>query len=282
MKVAVTTANGALGSKIIKALINEIGHNNVIGIARKPEKASHLGVEIRKGDYSRKEDFDVALKDIDVLLLISGMDHPDTRVVQHKSIIDAAKENSVRKIVYTSIIGKEGDSTFDPIIKSNRQTENDIQTSGLEWIIGRNGLYIEPDLEYIDTYREFGKVANCAGDGMCSYTTREELAGAYVKLIQDKHKNGKIYELAGDAITQKQLAAYLNSAFGANLEFEDMSVEDYLSFQKKVNGEFLGPIIAGIYAKIRKGEFQVESDYEAATGRKHTGWTDYFKSVMQV
>ena len=49
MKVAVTTASGKLGGEIIKNLISEIGAENVIGIARTPEKAIHLGVEIKKG-----------------------------------------------------------------------------------------------------------------------------------------------------------------------------------------------------------------------------------------
>ena len=56
MKIAVTSANGKLGSAIVKQLIVEMGKENVIGIARIPEKAQHLGVEIRKGadDIIRK------------------------------------------------------------------------------------------------------------------------------------------------------------------------------------------------------------------------------------
>lgn len=146
MKVAVTTASGKLGSEIIKMLVKEIGSENVVGIARTPEKASYLGVEIRKGDYNNKADFDITLQGIDVVLLVSGMDHPDNRIGQHQNVIMAAKDAGVRKIVYTSIFGKEGKSTFDAIVKSNRQTEKDIQESGLEWSIGRNGLYIEPDI----------------------------------------------------------------------------------------------------------------------------------------
>ena len=57
----------------------------MIGVARTPEKASHLGVEIRKGDYNNKEDFDLALKGIDVVLLVSGMDHLNNRVRQHRN-----------------------------------------------------------------------------------------------------------------------------------------------------------------------------------------------------
>lgn len=279
MKVAVTTASGKLGGEIIKNLISEIGAENVIGIARTPEKAIHLGVEIKKGDYNNKKDFDIVLKGVDVVLLVSGMDAPDKRIEQHRNVIRAAKEAGVRKIVYTSIIGKNGSSTFDAIVKSNRQTEKDIQESGLKWSIGRNGLYIEPDVEYVDKYKEFGEIANCAGDGQASYTTRSELAYAYTKMILNTNRDGKIFNLAGEPLTQSQLTFYLNQTFKTNLTYRDVSPEEYLDFQKKVNGEFLGMIIAGIYTKIRNNEFKMESDYEAAAGRKHQSWKNYFKQL---
>lgn len=277
MKVAVTAASGNLGSAIIKQLVSEIGKENVIGIARTPEKAKHLGVQIKKGDYNNKSDFDEALKGVDLVLIVSGMDHPDKRIDQHRNIIDAAKDAGVRKLVYTSIIGKDGSSTFDAIVNSNRQTEKDIMDSGLQWAIGRNGLYIEPDLEYIEQYKKVGKIANCAGDGMCSYTTRNELAFAYSNLILNDDLNYRIYNLAGEAITQQQLTDYLNLAFSTKLIYKEMDPEEYLVYQKEVNGEFLGTVIAGIYSKIRDGEFNVESDFEEAAGRKHIGWEEYFK-----
>lgn len=279
MKVAVTTASGKLGSEIIKILASELGKENVVGIARTPEKAAHLGIEIRKGDYNNKDDFDAALKGVDVVLLVSGMDHPDNRIGQHRNVINAAKDNGVRKIVYTSIIGKDGGSTFDAIVKSNRQTEKDIRESGLEWAIGRNGLYIEPDMEYIEKYKEFGKIQNCADKGLCSYTSRAELAFAYVQMILNDDRNGKVLNLAGKAIAQAQLTIYLNSAFNTNLVYETMSVDAYLKFQQKINGEFLGSIIAGIYTKIRNGEFEIESDFEVAAGRKHISWDEYFEQL---
>ena len=148
MKIAVTSANGKLGSSIIKNLINTIGKENVIGIARTPEKAKHLGVELRKGDYNSREDFNAALQGVDSVMLLSGMDEPQKRIQQHRNVIEAAKQNAVKKIVYTSIIGDVKHNAFSPVVNSNRQTEIDIQNLRLEWIIGGNGIYIEHDIEY--------------------------------------------------------------------------------------------------------------------------------------
>lgn len=281
MKVAITAASGQLGSEIARQLIKEIGVENIVGTARTISKAEHLGITVMPGDYNKKSDFDEALKGVEVVMIVSGMDAPEKRIEQHRNIINAAKAAGVRKIVYSSIIGYEGSSSFDAIVQSNRQTEHDIKESGLEWSIGRNGLYIEPDIEYIETYTKEGKIANCAGDGLCSYTTRSELAYAYVQLIKEDDRNAQIFNLAGEPISQTQLTAYLNAAFGTSLEYVEMTPEAYLAFQQNVNGEFLGKVIAGIYLKIRNGEFNIHSGFEAAAGRKHLEWKDYFTSLNQ-
>ena len=269
MKVAVTSASGKLGTAIIQHLIQEIGKENVIGIARTTEKAEHLGVEIRKGDYNSREDFDLALKGVDKVLLISGMDEPQKRIQQHRNVIEAAKENGVRKIVYTSIVGAEENNAFSPIVQTNRQTEKDIIESGLDYVIGRNGIYIEPDLEYLDTYKKEGEIRNCAGEGKCTYTSRQELGYAYAKMLIEEKHNRQTYNLVGDAITQTQLADFINHVYGTNLRFNSVSEEDYLTERKGELGDFIGTVIAGIYQGIKNGANDVLSDFEKATGRAH-------------
>lgn len=269
MKIAVTAASGNLGSAIIEQLKKNTRQENIVGIARTVSKAKHLGVEIRKGDYDQKADFDKALKGIDTLLLVSGMAHPDIRIQQHRNIIQAAKDNRVKKIVYTSIIGLEEDTAFSPIVKSNRQTEEDIKNSGLNWAIGRNGLYIEPDLEYIENYQKEGGIINCAADGKCGYTSRKELARAYAILLTEDKFNGRIYNLMGKAISQLELANAINKAFNTRLKFKNISVEEYEAKRKQALGEFLGTIIAGIYKGIKEGAYNQSSHFAEILKREH-------------
>jgi NAD(P)H dehydrogenase (quinone) len=279
MKIAVTAASGGLGSAIIKQLLMQLPKEKVVGLARTPERAQNLGVDIRKGDYRDKDELIKSMDGMDIVLLVSGMDAPDKRIEQHRNVINASKEAGVQKIVYTSIFGEVSDTSFSPIIASNRQTEEDVKNSGLNWVIGRNGLYIEPDVEYIETYKKDGKITNCAADGKCSYTARDELAYAYSKmLLEDKH-NGNTYTLAGEAITQLQLTDYLNQAFGTTLIYEPMSIEDYTKQRQAELGEFMGTIIAGIYTGIRNGSSNVVSDYKLASGREHISWKDYFARI---
>lgn len=278
MKIAVTSASGKLGASIVKYLINLIGKENVIGIARTPEKATYLDVEIRKGDYNNSEDFNEALQGIDAVLLVSGMDEPQKRIQQHRNVIEAAKQNGVQKIVYTSIVGDDDKNAFSPIVQSNRQTEKDVQDSGLNWVIGRNGIYIEPDLEYIDTYVKEGRIENCAGQGKCTYTSREELGYAYAKiLIEDKH-NGNVYNLVGEPVTQSELTENINKVYGTDLIYNSVTVEAYAAERKAALGEFLGTVIAGIYEGIKSGANDVPSDYVKAAGRVHKSNLEMIKN----
>lgn len=269
MKIAVTAASGNLGSAIVERLKIENGKENIVAIARTPEKAAFLDVEIRKGDYNNKTDFITALKGVDALLLVSGMAHPDKRIQQHRNIIEAAKENGVRKIVYTSIVGAESGNAFSPVVASNRQTEEDIKTSGLAWAIGRNGIYIEPDLEYIETYKSEGGITNSAADGKCGYTSRHELAYAYFKLLTNDALQGETYNLFGQSITQEQLTEEVNKAFGLDLIYKSISVEEYTKQRKAALGNFMGTIIGGIYEGIRFDKFNPRSDFKKVTGRTH-------------
>ncbi|QDT12882.1 SDR family oxidoreductase [Planctomycetes bacterium K23_9] len=277
--VAVTAASGNLGSEIARALIEIVGKANVIGLARTPSKAESLGIEVRPGDYGSRTDLEKSLRGVDTVLLVSGMDAPDKRIGQHRNVIEAAKQAGVSKIVYTSIQGAEEGTAFSPIVQSNRQTEGDVRNSGLEWGIGRNGIYIEPDVEYIETYKQQGEIANCAGDALCGYTTRDELAFAYAQMLTQPKHNSQTYNLHGEAITQQQLADYLNAAFGTDLQYREMPVEEYREDRVAELGGFLGNVIAGIYEGIRNGASNNESQFLKAAGRPHQSWDVFFGKI---
>ena len=279
MTIAVTAVTGQLGSAIAEALIAMNTGETIIGLARSPAKAKGLGIEIRPGDYDDAGQLRASLAGVDTLLLVSGMAAPEDRIGQHRNVINAAKAAGVKKIVYTSVQGAEQGTAFSPIIQSNRQTEADIRDSGLDWVIGRNGIYIEPDVEYIDSYRKAGEIANCAGDGRCGYTTRPELAFAYARMLTGSDHKGRTYNLHGGLLTQSELADYLNKAFGSELVYRPMSFEDFKADRIAELGEFIGTVIAGIYQGIREGASDRPSDFEAAAGRPHQSWDDYFSSI---
>ncbi len=279
MKVAITAANGQLGSEIVKATTLLLPRSDIIALARSPEKALHLGVDTRPGDYNKPNQLTQSLQGIDTLLLLSANSPPEQRITEHRNVINAAKQAGINKIVYTSIQGPEYNTAFSPVVQSNRQTERDVRASGLEWVIGRNGIYIEPDVEYIENYKALGEVINCAGDAPCGYTTRAELAYAYARMLTEERHNQQSYNLNGEPITQQQLVNYLNQCFGTSLTYKCVPFETFRSQSIEHLGEFIGNIVAGIYQGISQGKMNNPSDFKPATGRDHIPWSDYFASL---
>lgn len=279
MKIAITAVTGQLGRAICDELAAQIGPENCIGLCRDPASVEIQGIELRPGDYNDRDGLKSSLAGADALLLVSGNDRPDKRIGQHRNVIAAAKAAGVQKLVYTSVQGAEEGTSFSSIIQSNRQTEADIRESGLDCVIGRNGIYIEPDIDYIGNYVKAGEIANCAGDGRCGYTTRPELAVAYTRMLLEPALNDQIFNLHGEPITQAELTAFINEAFDTHLVYRVMEVEAYRRERVAELGEFIGTIIAGIYAGIRSGASDNPSQFEQAAGRPHQSWTDYFAGL---
>lgn len=119
MKIAITAASGHLGTEIVKATVALLSKDDVIGLARTPDKAKQLGIDIRPGDDNDKSVLEKSLQSVDTLLLVSGMDAPEKRIEQHLNVIQAAKNAGVKKIVYTRVQGAEENTAFSPVVRSN-------------------------------------------------------------------------------------------------------------------------------------------------------------------
>lgn len=170
----------------------------IVGLARTPAHARGLDVELRPGDYADPDQLVRSLQGVTTLLLVSGNEQPAERIQQHRNVLEAARAAGVGKVVYTSVQGAEEGTAFSPVVQSNRQSEADVRDSGMEWGIGRNGIYIEPDIESIDAYVAQGDVANCAGDARCGYTTRSELAEAYAGMLTQSRHSGHTYDFTAN------------------------------------------------------------------------------------
>ncbi len=278
MTVAVTTASGKLGKATVRALQAMGGGHKIVGLARIPERAADLGIEIRPGDYDAPEQLQTSLAGVDSVLMISGNQDPGLRVAQHRNVIEAAQKAGVTKIVFTSVQGIDG-APEGSVGASFLQTEADLKSWGQAWAIGRNGVYIEPDVDYIDTYVSTGEIANSAGDGRCGYTTRGELGFAYARLLTQDAFEGQTCNLHGPPMTQTDLAHHLGVAAGVRLTYRPMTPEAYLEDRIAALGPDLGPIIASIYDTIRNGTLDQPSDFAAVAGRAHVSWDRYFSSL---
>lgn len=274
MKVAVTAASGGLGHAILKYLIEEIGADNAVAVARSPDRVSTSGVEVRRGDYQSAQELTEAFSGIDTVIMISAPVGDWDRIPMHRNVIEAAKQADVRKLLYTSVIGNglEEDTWFWNTQLINRQAEIDLRESGLEWIVARNGLYLEKDLAHIVHAKSVGVYRNIVGDGRCGYITVDELAYATVKLATDDRQNRQVFNLAGETLTQAGLVDLANQVFEMNVRYEVISDEENIAELMKdpkiaARGEKVAKMLTGCFQAVRVGAFDVESDFEHAAGR---------------
>lgn len=282
MKIGITTGTGQLGAAILLQMIERIERSDIVAIARSPHKLSHTNIESRKGDYDRLDELIAAFQGLDAVMFVSGNTPPEIRLRQHLNVVEAAVIADVKKVVFSGILVDGYAAGFRAVQDVSLATERALINSGVNWAIGRNGIYLDPDLEYIDTYIKEGKVSNCAGEGKCAYTARSELAIAYADMLVDDQLNGKIYNLVGESVTQQQLTDYINDFFNVNLSYESMSVEAYRQDRTQAfNSDMFDNIITGIYENIRNGGFDANSDYASVTGRSHKTIRELFVNFKE-
>ena len=136
MTIAITGATGHLGRLVINQLKDQVPASDLVALVRSPAKASDLGVSAREADYSKPETLDRALAGVNTLLLISSSE-VGQRAVQHHNLIAAAKNQGVKRIVYTSLL--HADTSALSLADEHRETEAELKASGLLFTILRHG-----------------------------------------------------------------------------------------------------------------------------------------------
>jgi NAD(P)H dehydrogenase (quinone) len=287
MQIAVTAASGRLGQATLKALSACADAANIIGVARDPGRIDVPGIDKRAGDYESVEQMTAALKGIDTVVMISAPAITGTdRIKMHRNVIEAAKQAGVRKVIYTSVIGgPEAEGTrFAKSQQLNRQAEADLAVSGLEWIIARNGLYLELDLGHIIRANESGVYRNNGGDGRCGYISIDELAFATAALATSDACNGRILNLTSENKTQAELVELANEVFGLHVRYEPITVEQnierFMADEKiAARGEEVVNMLSGCFECIEQGAFDVPGNFSEAAGRAPKSIREQFEEI---
>jgi len=227
--IMVTGASGHLGHLIINTLLKTLPASQIVAGARKTAKAGDLaarGIAVREVNYDHPETLDKAFSGIDKLLLISS-NEVGKRVSQHKAVIEAAKKAGVKLLVYTSML--HADTSILGITEEHRQTEAALRTSGLPYVLLRNGWYTENYLDSVPSALQHGAFLGSAKEGRIASATRQDYADAAAAVLLSKEEQGgKIYELAGDeSYTLADLAAEVSRQTGKDIIYKDLPENDY-------------------------------------------------------
>lgn len=240
MKIGITGATGHLGRFTVAHLKEKTAAENIVALVRTPAKAADLGIEARPFDYTKPEGLVEPLKGIDALLLISG-NEIGQREIQHKNVINAAKEAGVQWILYTSLL--HADTSSLSLAPEHVATEEAIKVSGIPYTILRNGWYTENYAASVPGAVKAGALVGSAGDGKISSAAREDFAEAAAVILTTEGHQGKVYELSGDeSYTLTDLAAEISKQTGKNIPYHNLSEADYTAVLVKAG--FPAPLAA--------------------------------------
>ncbi|MFM0478785.1 MULTISPECIES: SDR family oxidoreductase [Paraburkholderia] len=283
--IAVTGANGNLGQLVVKGLLEHLPATQIVAAVRDPAKAEGLrmlGVQIRKADYDDPETLVDAFAGVDQVLLISAV-VPGERLRQHKSAIDAAKTAGVKLVAYTSMLRADTSSLI--LASEHSATEAYLKASGMNFILLRNGWYLENSTDAIAPALARGTIIGSASVGRFAAASRGDYAqAAAVVLTQPGHEN-RTYELAGDhAFTLPEFAEELSKVAGKTVTYSHLSAKEY---EDILLAHGLPKMIVDVVvdAEVKSATGQLDSsssDLATLLGRNTTHFSDAIRAALQV
>ncbi|WMY73939.1 SDR family oxidoreductase [Buttiauxella selenatireducens] len=226
--IAITGASGQLGQLVVEELLKTVAADQLVAIVRNPAKIkpfAERGVQVRAASYEDKAALVQALAGVEKLLLISSSE-VGQRAVQHRNVIEAAKEAGVKLIAYTSLL--HADSSPLGLADEHIATEKMLNESGIPFVLLRNGWYTENYLASVPPALQHGAFIGSAGNGKIASATRADYAAAAAKVITLENQGGKVYELAGDhGWTLSELTAELTKQSGKTVVYQNLPEADF-------------------------------------------------------
>lgn len=229
MTLVVTGATGHLGRLVVEALLDrDVPAGQIVAVGRDTAKIADLadrGVDVRAIDLDRPETLRAAFAGAERVLLISSSD-VGNRLHQHRNAIDAAKQEGVELLAYTSMAN--ADRAAMRLAAEHQATEKLLADSGLPVVLLRNGWYLENYTAQLPVVLQHGAVLGSAGKGHVSAATRADYAAAAAVVLTTDGHAGKTYELGSDeAFTLPQLAAEISTAAGQPVVYQDLPADEY-------------------------------------------------------
>jgi len=278
--IGITGANGNLGQLVIKGLLRIIPATQIVAAVRNPEKAGNLqvlGVQLREADYDRPETLTEAFKGLDKLLLISAV-QPGERFRQHRAVIDAAKRAGVKLIAYTSLL--RADTSGLILAGEHLQTEKYLRSSGMDFVLLRNGWYLENHTEALASALSHAAIMGSAGQGRFA-----SASGAAVTVLTQPGHAGRTYELAGDqTYSMLELAEEVSKQAGRDIAYNDLPPSEYEALLLSLGlPKMIVDVVIDADVKSSKGELDSASDdLSKLLGRNTIPLSEAVRSALQI
>ncbi len=162
LRILVTGATGYVARRVVPRLI-EHGHRVralVRGGSERAARFPHLaGCEIAPGDLTDRASLDAAARECDGVVHLVGIikergsaTFERVHVEGTRAVVDAARAQGVRRVLYVSAIGARLDAPT-AYWRTKARAEELVRQSGLAWIVLRPSLVLARDGEFFGVLR---------------------------------------------------------------------------------------------------------------------------------
>jgi NAD(P)H dehydrogenase (quinone) len=226
MSLIVTGAAGHLGRLVTEQLLERVAPEQLVLVTRSPDALRECrarGAEVRYGDFDKPASLRDAFAGGSRMLLIST-DALGRRVLQHRAAINAAAEEGIDQVVFTSIVNPvmtnpAGRPAWEPGL-----TEALLHRSGLAWTVLRFGTFAELVLPPAATAVQNGRLITNNGDGRVVPISRRDCAEAAAIVLTTDGHIGETYEITGaEALSPSDLVELYTDLSGKQVKVVPLS-----------------------------------------------------------
>ncbi|MGH3360263.1 MAG: NAD(P)H-binding protein [Nocardioidaceae bacterium] len=270
---AITGATGAVGNRVAARLAAAGADQRLV--VRDPRRAPELaGAEVSApAEYADREAMRCAFNGVDTVFLVSARESA-SRVGEHRTVVDAATDAGVSRIVYLSFQGAAEFGTFT-FGRDHWHTEQYIRESGLEFTFLRDSLYLGAVVGFVGVD---GVIRGPAGDGRVAAVAHDDVADVAASVLVDGDESGRTYDVAGpEAIGLDDVARIVGRACGRSISYHEETItEAYASRAAHAAAEFEVMGWVSSYQAIAAGELaDVTDTVERITGHAPMGLPEY-------
>ncbi|WP_302832682.1 NAD(P)H-binding protein [Streptomyces sp. GbtcB6] len=271
--VVVTGATGAVGRHVASQLA---GRARIRLLVRDAGKARALGLtaEAVVADYADRPPLREAMAGADAVFVVTA--NP-LRPEHDENLLAAARSAGVRHAVKISWLAVADPAADDLIARWNRQSEQVLHASGLDWTVLRLRSPMSNTLAWAPAIRREGVVRALGGDARTACVDPRDVAAVAVRALTEPGHGGRTYALTGpEPLSPREQTRVLSEVLERPLRFVELTVDQALEGWRGKLPEPVARALAEAAARRGAGDaVRPEDSLTAVTGRAAGTFADW-------
>lgn len=237
--ILVTGATGFIGAEILRRASRRGWR--VRGLARRPERAEPLGrlpnVELFRGDISRPDELDEALKGVAAVIHLVGIiletksqTFEDVHVTGTRNVVEATRRAGISRYVHTSALGIEAGQDVTDYYRTKWRAEAIVRDAGLDSTIFRPSLVFGRDDDFFNRFARilrWSPVVPLPSGGRTRFQPVwiGDVAECFLQAARMERTPEPVYDVAGpEVVTLKEIVRVLMEITGRRRPILSMPV----------------------------------------------------------